>query len=64
MFLLVWTWTFIGTTDRANWWTENVLTIDLRGWPCPLHRRFKFSDASYALMFVYILLHIYGAMYR
>lgn len=63
MFLLVWTWTFMGTTDRANWWTENVLTIVFVGGLALSHRRFKFSDASYALMFVYILLHIYGAMY-
>lgn len=30
---------------------------------CISHRKFKFSDLSYTLFFVYILLHIYGAMY-
>lgn len=63
IFLLVWTWTFLGTTDRANWITENTLTILFIGGLITSHGRFKFSDLSYALMFVYILLHIYGAMY-
>lgn len=63
IFLLVWAWTFIGTTDRANWITENVLTMLFIGGLAWGHARFKFSDLSYTLMFVYILLHIYGAMY-
>ncbi|MBK8500303.1 MAG: DUF2238 domain-containing protein [Flavobacteriales bacterium] len=63
IFLLVWVWTFIGTTDRANWITENALTILFIGGLTLSYRRFQFSDLSYTLMFVYILLHIYGAMY-
>ena len=63
IFLLVWAWTFIGTTDRANWITENVLTMVFIGGLALTYRRFQFSNLSYTLMFVYILLHIYGAMY-
>ena len=63
LFLLVWVWSFIGTTDHANWVIENVLTMVFIGGLVWSHRRFKFSDLSYTLMFVYILLHIYGAMY-
>ncbi|HMQ77662.1 MAG TPA: DUF2238 domain-containing protein [Flavobacteriales bacterium] len=62
-FVLIWAWTFIGTTDRANWITENALTILFVGGLVLTHRRFRFSDLSYTLMFVYILLHVYGAMY-
>lgn len=63
LFLIAWAWTFIGTTDRANWITENVLTILFIAGLVLTHRRFQFSDLSYTLFFVYILLHIYGAMY-
>lgn len=63
VFLLVWAWTFIGTTDHANWVIENVLTMIFIGGLVWGYHRFKFSDLSYTLMFVYILLHIYGAMY-
>ena len=63
VFLLAWLATFIGTTDRANWFTENTLSALLIGGLVISYRRFKFSDLSYTLFFVYILLHIYGAMY-
>ncbi|MFN6114269.1 MAG: DUF2238 domain-containing protein [Flavobacteriales bacterium] len=62
-FLLFWAWTFAGTTDRANWFTENALTMLFIGGLALTHRRFQFSELSYSLMFVYILLHVYGAMY-
>lgn len=63
VFFVIWTWTFLGTTDHANWITENVLTMVFIGGLCLGYRKFRFSDLSYTLMFVYILLHIYGAMY-
>lgn len=63
VFLLVWAYTFIFTTDVANWITENVLTILFIGGLSLSYRKFRFSDLSYTLIFVYILMHIYGAMY-
>lgn len=63
LFLAAWAATWVGTPDRANWWTENALTILFIGGLALTHRRFRFSDASYTLMLVYILLHIYGAMH-
>ena len=63
VFFVIWTWTFLRTTDHANWITENVLTMVFIGGLCLGYRTFRFSDLSYTLMFVYILLHIYGAMY-
>ncbi|MEO8591640.1 MAG: DUF2238 domain-containing protein [Flavobacteriales bacterium] len=63
IFLLVWLWTFAGTPNRANWFTENTLTFLFVGGLALSHCRFKFSDLSYTMMLVYILLHIYGAMY-
>ena len=63
LFLIIWVWTFLGTTDGANWIIENVLTVAFIGGLVWSYRRFQFSDLSYTLMFVYILLHIYGAMH-
>ncbi|HRH38020.1 MAG TPA: DUF2238 domain-containing protein [Flavobacteriales bacterium] len=63
LFFLVWVWTFIGTNNRTNWFTENTLTFLFIGGLALSHRKFKFSDLSYTLMFVYIVLHVYGAMY-
>ena len=63
IFLICWTVTFINTPNRTNWFTENTLTFIFILSLSLTHRKFKFSDASYTMMFVYILLHIYGAEY-
>ncbi len=63
VFLAFWTYTYLGTPNRTNWFTENTLTFLFLAGLTLTHRRFKFSDLSYTMMFVYILLHIYGAMY-
>lgn len=63
VFFICWVVTYINTTDRMNWYTENALTILLLLALTLTHRRFKFSDLSYTLIFMYTLLHIYGAEY-
>ncbi len=62
-FLICWAVTFINTPNRTNWFTENTLTFIFIFTLSLTHKKFKFSDASYTMMFVYILLHIYGAEY-
>lgn len=63
IFIICWVVTFINTTDRANWFTENALTVIFLVGLIYSYRRFVFSDLSYALVFIYLLLHIYGAEY-
>jgi putative membrane protein len=63
IFFICWTVTYINTTNRSNWFTENVLTVIFILAMIFTYKKFKFSDLSYTLFFVYILLHIYGAEY-
>lgn len=63
IFLVCWLVTFIHTTDRANWFTENTLTFLFLLGISLSYKKFKFSDLSYTLFFIYLLLHIYGAEY-
>jgi putative membrane protein len=63
VFLFCWITTLLVTPDLANWITENVLTVLLLAGLVISYKRFQFSDFSYTLIFVYILLHIYGATY-
>jgi putative membrane protein len=63
VFFICWAVTFINTTNRSNWFTENVLTAIFIVLLTFTYKKFKFSDLSYTLFFVYILLHIYGAEY-
>ncbi len=63
VFFCCWIKTYISTPNLANWYTENVLTIVFLLTLWMSYRKFKFSDLSYCMMFVYLLLHIYGAEY-
>jgi putative membrane protein len=63
IFFICWVVTYINTTNRSNWFTENVLTTIFIVMLIFTYQKFKFSDLSYTLFFVYILLHIYGAEY-
>jgi putative membrane protein len=58
-----WLSTLIGTTDIKNWIMENTLVIIFLSILGMTHRRFQFSDVTYTFIFVYLSLHIYGAMY-
>src|SRR6478752_7497390 len=63
IFTVCWIGTFMFTTDRTNWYTENALTFLFMVGLIWGHKYFVFSDLSYSLMFVFILMHIYGATY-
>ncbi len=61
IFIGFWLSTLIGTTNISNWIMENVLTIIFLFILIISYKKFKFSDLSYFLIFVYLLLHVYGA---
>ncbi len=63
IFFLLWGYTFAFTTDITNWFTENALTVVFLVGLAISFKKFKFSNLSYTLIFIYICLHIYGAMY-
>lgn len=63
IFTISWIYTLLTTSDGANWITENILTVLFLGvmvWGYP---RFRFSDLSYTAMFVFLMLHIFGAQH-
>lgn len=59
----IWISTFIGTTDMANWFLENLLVILFLGFLVFSYRRHQFSDLTYLLIFIYLCLHVYGSKY-
>ncbi|MDP3928365.1 MAG: DUF2238 domain-containing protein [Bacteroidota bacterium] len=63
VFAICWVGTFINTTDITNWYIENILTALFLFAIITTYKKFKFSDLSYSLIFIYILLHIYGSEY-
>ena len=63
IFFIFWITTFIGTTDIANWFLENALVFIFLIILLKTYKRLQFSDLSYLLIFIYLMLHIYGAMH-
>lgn len=63
LFLIYWIFTLIGTTDLANWFLENTLVFIFLFVLIITFKKLQFSDLSYLLIFVYLMLHIYGAKY-
>jgi putative membrane protein len=63
VFTITWISTYTGTTDLSNWMLENALTFLFLLFLVTTYKRFQFSDLSYLLICVYLLLHVYGSKY-
>lgn len=63
VFVIAWVYTLVFTSDVENWIIENILTVLFLGVLAVTYRRFQFSDMSYALIFVFMILHIFGAQH-
>ena len=53
----------IAPYDRAVWWAENIPVLIVVGALILLARQHRFSNTSYALMSVFIILHTIGGHY-
>jgi putative membrane protein len=63
-FLIFWIYTGVTTTDLDNWILENTLTLSLIIFLIAFYNIFRFSDISYSLIFIFLLLHVYGSQYQ
>lgn len=53
----------ISPHDRAVWWAENIPVLVVVGLLVLISRGYRFSNTSYGLMTVFILLHTVGGHY-
>jgi putative membrane protein len=53
----------IAPVSRSTWLLENTLTVAAVAALAVSYRRFRFSRISYALMFVFLSIHVIGAHY-
>ncbi len=63
LFILNWCILAFNVRFFDDWKMENWLTVPFVVLMYATHRMFRLSNISYALMFVYIMLHIYGSHY-
>lgn len=64
LFVGFWVYTGLTTTDYLNWVLENTLTLSLLIFIVAFYNIFRFSDTSYSLIFLFLLLHVYGSQYQ
>ncbi len=64
LFLLYLSYTGLTTPDLKNWALENTLTLSLAIFLVAFYSIFRFSDLSYTLIFLFLLLHMYGSQYQ
>lgn len=60
---LVWLWAAISPFDRFDWLLENLLFFTAMAVFIGTYRRFPLSDASYALIALFMTLHLIGSHY-
>ncbi|ARS36525.1 DUF2238 domain-containing protein [Pontibacter actiniarum] len=64
LFLAFWGYTGLTTPDLENWLLESTLTLSLLIFLVAFYNIFRFSDTSYTLIFLFLLLHVYGSQYQ
>jgi putative membrane protein len=64
IFFTLWLYSGITTPDYLNWLLENALTLSLIIFLVSFYNIFRFSDVSYTLIFLFLLLHMYGSHYQ
>ncbi|MDO5086337.1 MAG: DUF2238 domain-containing protein [Comamonadaceae bacterium] len=56
-------WSGIGPADRAVWWAEVIPVFAVFGALALGYRHFRFSHLAYALMSLWLFMHLVGAHY-
>lgn len=62
-FLALWFYMYFNCINTTDWFIENILVFIFAIYAIFSYRRFVFSDASYFFFFLFLLVHIFGAMY-
>jgi putative membrane protein len=64
VFIVYLVYTGLTTPDLKNWALENTLTLSLVIFLVAFYNIYRFSDLSYTLIFLFLLLHMYGSQYQ
>ena len=62
-YLILWIVLAISPVDRRDWLLENILAMVSVTVLIVTYRRFQFSDLSYVLIILFMILHAIGAHY-
>jgi putative membrane protein len=62
-FILCWFIMYFNCIDVQDWFIENILVFVYSIYATVTYRKLKFNNTSYLCIFLFLLLHTYGAMY-
>jgi len=63
IFIIVWLYFAISPRYRQIWFLENILTFLAIPFLILAYKKFRFSNLSYTLIFIILILHIIGSYY-
>ena len=61
LFITTWFYFFYSAIDLKDWWMENILVLFFCATLFVTQKRFLFSNTSLVFIFLFLLLHLYGA---
>lgn len=62
-FTALWFYMYYNCIDVQDWFIENILVFIYAIYAVVTFKQFKFTNTSYLCIFLFLLLHTYGAMY-
>ena len=64
VFVVIWIASAVHPEMVGDWWLENILVFLFVGALIATYQRLPFSDSSYFLLFVFLVLHEWGAHHK
>lgn len=61
LFVAIWLYFFATAIDQTDWWIENILVFIFIAVMFSIRKRFQFSNKAICFIFLFLILHIYGA---
>ncbi len=61
LFITIWFYFFYSAIDLKDWWMENILVLLFCAILFVSQKRFLFYNTSLVFIFLFLLLHLYGA---
>jgi len=63
LFFIIWIWSGINPHYRSVWLSEHIITVVILGVLLLTYRKFRFSNLSYTMIFIFLVINTIGSYY-
>ncbi len=63
LFFVIWIWSGINPSYRSVWLSEHIVTVVILGVLLLTYNRFRFSNLSYSMIFIFYVINAIGSHY-